>query len=101
MSIKTPEIGVTKWQDIASEVQRHRDTTIAKVDPAIAEITGELPARVISLPRKYLTPEEITITETPIEKLLASLATGELSSLAVTKAFLRRAAVAQKLVCSP
>ncbi|KAM0145531.1 hypothetical protein ACHAQE_011219 [Botrytis cinerea] len=90
--------GVTKWQDIASEVQKHRDTTIAKVDPAIVEITEKLPHRVISLPRKYLNPEEITITENPIEELLASLATGRLSSLAVTKAFLRRAAIAQKLV---
>ncbi|KAM0123540.1 hypothetical protein ACHAO1_011273 [Botrytis cinerea] len=90
--------GVTKWQDIASEVQKHRDTTIAKVDPAIVEIIEKLPHRVISLPRKYLNPEEITITENPIEELLASLATGRLSSLAVTKAFLRRAAIAQKLV---
>ncbi|TGO64820.1 hypothetical protein BCON_0005g00160 [Botryotinia convoluta] len=90
--------GVTKWQDVASEVQKHRDATIAKVEPAIVEITEKLPRRVISLPRKYLSPEEITITEIPIEELLASLATGKLSSLAVTKAFLRRAAIAQKLV---
>ncbi|KAF7944585.1 uncharacterized protein EAE97_005218 [Botrytis byssoidea] len=90
--------GVTKWQDVASEVQKHQDATIAKVEPAIVEITEKLPRRVISLPRKYLSPEEITITETPIEKSLASLATGKLSSLAVTKAFLRRAAIAQKLV---
>lgn len=93
--------GITKWQDIASEVQKHRDATIAKVEPAIVEITEKLPRRVISLPRKYLSPEEITITEAPIEELLASLATGRLSSLAVTKAFLRRAAIAQKLVRAP
>ncbi|TGO86225.1 hypothetical protein BPOR_0322g00050 [Botrytis porri] len=97
MASKT-SAGVTKWQGIASEVQKHRDATIAKVEPAIVEITEKLHRRVISLPRKYLSPEEITITETPIEDLLASLATGRLSSLAVTKAFLRRAAIAQKLV---
>ncbi|THV43684.1 hypothetical protein BGAL_1117g00010 [Botrytis galanthina] len=90
--------GVTKWQDVASEVQKHRNAMIAKVEPAIVEITEKLPRRVISLPRKYLSPDNITITETPIEGLLASLPTGKLSSLAVTKAFLRRAAIAQKLV---
>ncbi|TGO28232.1 hypothetical protein BPAE_0030g00180 [Botrytis paeoniae] len=90
--------GVTKWQDVPSKVQKHRDATIAKVEPGIVEITENLPRRVISLPRKYLSSEEVTITETPIEELLDSLATGMLSSLAVTKAFLRRAVIAQKLV---
>ncbi|KAF7901194.1 hypothetical protein EAF00_003415 [Botryotinia globosa] len=44
------------------------------------------------------TDKKITITETPIGELFTSIATGKLIPLAVTKAILRRAAVAQKLI---
>ncbi|TEY83162.1 hypothetical protein BOTCAL_0025g00210 [Botryotinia calthae] len=96
MASKT-SAGVTKWQDVASEAQKHLDATIAPAEPALVEITEELPLRVISLPRKYMGPGDITITETLIEMRLASLAIVKLHSLAVTKAFLRRAAIAQTL----
>ncbi|KAG6330360.1 hypothetical protein ID866_8729 [Astraeus odoratus] len=45
-----------------------------------------------------LTPEEIEITNTGVEDLLAGLSKGELSSLSVTTAFYKRAIVSQQLV---
>jgi Asp-tRNA(Asn)/Glu-tRNA(Gln) amidotransferase A subunit family amidase len=48
-----------------------------------------------------LTPEEIKITESTVEDLATLLAKGEFSAVTVTKAFLRRAALAQKAVRTP
>ncbi|KAF7872430.1 hypothetical protein EAF04_003351 [Stromatinia cepivora] len=39
-------LSVEKWQNSASEVQKHRDATITKVEPAIAKTTEELPRRL-------------------------------------------------------
>ena len=98
----TPNIdhkGAT-WQDIAQKVRDHRDSTVEKVEPAIPTQFDSLPSRVIDVPRQHLSAAEVEITESPIDLLLSSLATGKLTSLEVTKAFLRRAAIAQKLVCT-
>ena len=70
---------------------------IAKQVP-VPEIPQELPLNVIDLPRKLLLPHEIKITETPPELLITALASGKLTCIDVTKAFLRRARVAQKMV---
>ena len=49
----------------------------------------------------FLSPVELQITETESATELArQLETGELSSVAVTTAFSKRAAIAQQLVCS-
>ena len=49
----------------------------------------------------FLSPVELQITETQSATELArQLKTGELSSVAVTTAFSKRAAIAQQLVCS-
>lgn len=86
------------WQDIASEAQKHRDDTIAIVDDSL---TLSLPAaahNVIAIPRQILSREEARITELPVSTLVQNLAAGTLTSVTVVKAFLRRAAIAQKLV---
>ena len=66
----------------------------------VPEIPRDLPLNITTLPRKLLFPHEIEITETPPEILATSLASGELTSVEVTRAFLRRAGLAQKLVAS-
>lgn len=86
------------WQGIALEVQATRDESIAQVKPPLPPLPESLPSRVIDLPRSYLTQSELAITESSAEALVDSLAVGKLTATAVTKAFLRRAALAQKLV---
>ncbi|RAK99527.1 glutamyl-tRNA amidotransferase subunit A [Aspergillus ibericus CBS 121593] len=56
-----------------------------------------LPSRVIDIPRQHLTPLELAITESSPEALVVSLAAGKWTATSVTKAFLRRAAMAQRL----
>lgn len=86
------------WQESARQVQAVRDRSIKHVDPTIAALPDIHTGRVIDFPRKHLSQTEIAITESPAETLVASLATGKLTATAVTNAFLRRAAIAQKLV---
>jgi amidase len=96
------EMAGETWQAIAKEAQEQRDKSIEEVEPRIPDIkVEELPLNVISIPSKYLTPLEIEVTETRPENLVKSLALGELSSVQVTNAFLRRAGIAQKLVRAP
>jgi len=85
------------WQEIAREAQYYRDSTIAKLEPPLPTLPGDLPLDVSGVPRRYLSENEIKLTETAPETLLAQLANGEITCLAVTKAFLRRAGLAQQL----
>lgn len=85
------------WQSIAQRAQDHRDATVAAVQPPIPDLQ-DLPLDSTPIPKTILTPEEIAITESDPVELLEKLASGALSSVEVTKAFLRRAALAQKLV---
>ena len=86
------------WQDVARQVQDHRTNTIAEVQPQIPDVPKNLPRNVTSIPRDLLSSREVEITESTTEILVASLATGKLTSREVTNAFLRRAGLAQKLV---
>jgi amidase len=88
------------WQEVALDRQAYRDATIALVEPAIPDL-NDLPLNTLPIAEQVLTPEEIKITESTVEDLATSLAKGELSAVTVTKAFLRRAALAQKAVCLP
>lgn len=86
------------WQDIAQQVQSHRDYTLSQVKPHIPDVLSSLPTNVTAIPRTLLSPREVEITTTSAEGLVALLATGTLTSTEVTNAFLRRAGLAQKLV---
>lgn len=83
------------WQEVAASLQAHRDATIAAVQPPLPPLPSEMPRNTMPLAAQFLTPEEISVTETSPEGLLSQLAAGKLSSTAVTSAFLRRAALAQ------
>jgi len=87
------------WQDIAREVQNYRDASIDRVQPVISKLPTHLPPNVLDIPSQLLSQEEIQITQTAPEDLLRRLAAGELSATSVTRAFLRRAGLAQMLVC--
>ncbi|GMF75349.1 unnamed protein product [Aspergillus oryzae] len=86
------------WQEIAQGVQKTRDDSIARIDPPIPSLPTALPNRVVDIPRQLLSSSEVSITETSAEDLVVCLAAGELTATAVARAFLRRAAIAQKLV---
>ncbi|QDS68693.1 hypothetical protein FKW77_002767 [Venturia effusa] len=86
------------WQETAKQMQDHRDGTIAAIDPPLPELPAELPLNVTGIPKTILTARELEITESPPEDLLTVLAAGYVTSTEITKAFLRRAALAQKLL---
>ena len=89
------------WQEIAQIAQDLRDKSIEQVEPTIPDVPSELPLNVSKLPAELLSKAEISITETSPEDLLDLLASGKVTSTEVTNAFLRRAGLAQKLVCRP
>ena len=87
------------WRAIAQRAQDHRDASIAAVEPPLEGMPAELPLDVSKLPQDILNEHEAWITESPPDELVEFLARGQLTATAVAKAFLRRAALAQKLVC--
>jgi len=91
-------MSIMTWQEVAMKAQRHRDDTIAQIRPPIPVISFTLPRNVTPILRVGLAPKEVRITESPAEELVASIASGILTSTEVTNAFLRRAGLAQKLV---
>jgi amidase len=88
------------WEEVAADRQAYRDASIASIEPLIPDIPDR-PSNTIPLAKKVLTAEEIEITESTVEQLVPKLANGSLSSVDVANAFLRRAGLAQKAVCSP
>ena len=85
------------WQEVAADRQKYRDATLAAIKPYIPDIPSPS-LNTISIAKDILTKEEIKITESKVEELAPQLAQGELSAVTVVEAFLRRAALAQKLV---
>ncbi|RDW76672.1 Acetamidase [Aspergillus mulundensis] len=90
-------MAIEAWQDKALKAQEARDASLAKVEPPLKglPIEAELPLNSRNLPREVLTEREIEITEKPVSELLAVLRERRISVEEVTRAFLRRAAVAQ------
>lgn len=91
------------WQDVAKEAQEFRDAGLAQV-PGINKVFGHetfsntLPKDVTAIPRLVMNEKDLQITESLPEKLVEILASGRLTTTEVTLAFLRKAAVAQRLV---
>ena len=88
------------WQDVAKEAQEYRDASISRVQPAVPTVPKDLPLDRTDISKYLLPTEEVIITQTAPEDLVLSLATGKLTCTAVTTAFLRRAGIAQALVCN-
>ena len=85
------------WQEVAKIAQDRRDDSIRRVEPPIPDVPGQLPHDRTDIPKYLLSSEEIVITQTAPEDLVASLASGKYTSTTVTTAFLRRAGLAQAL----
>ena len=76
-----------------------RDDSLAEVTPPLAALPDPLPKNVMPIFKDILTEEEIRITSYDVPELLKAIRDKVYSCETVTKAFLRRAALAQKLVC--
>lgn len=90
------------WQEVAHEAQQYRDGTIAAVQPQLPPLPHPLPKNVMGIPGQVLSDREKRITSLSVNGLLDALAgrgAGErFFAVEVVNAFLRRAALAQKLV---
>ena len=99
MAPKTTAVSKRPWQEIAQEAQDYRDASIANLDSDVSRLSEMLPRNVFGILRQHLSQTETELTEKPPEELLKLLAYGTVTATAVSMAFLRRASLAQKLVC--
>ena len=88
-----------KATKLISEALSLRDTSIL-VDPPLSPLPETLSKNVTEIASSILTPEEIKITSCDVPELPQAIRSKEYSCETVTRAFLRRAALAQKLVCN-
>lgn len=87
------------FDEKASWARAKRDASLAKVEPQLQGIPGTLPLSSQALAEKVLTAREREITEGyTITELLSLLRERKVSVEEVTRAFLRRAALAQAAV---
>ena len=87
------------WQEKVAPVQKHREASLAKVEPALEGLPKDIPLNVTQVPKGALTAREIELTENyTVHELLAKLRSREIMVEEVTRAFLRRAAIAQACV---
>ncbi|KAF2402695.1 amidase [Trichodelitschia bisporula] len=87
---------LSTWQETVAQLQDHLASSIAPFLPS-KPLPSPLPLNVTALPSQYLSESDFTLTSLAPETLIARLASGSLTSAAVTTAFLRRAALASKL----
>ncbi|KAH6951047.1 amidase signature domain-containing protein [Ilyonectria sp. MPI-CAGE-AT-0026] len=88
--------GKADYKEIVSSARAKRDTSLAKVKPKLQGIPDKLPLNCQGLPKAILTPRKIEITENySFTELLALLQERKIIVEEVTRAFLRRAALAQ------
>lgn len=87
------------WQEKAED-KRARISASIPLEWRIKALPDEL--SVMDYPKKsgIMSTEELAITESSATDLVAQLATGKLTSVAVTNAFCKRAALAHQLVRS-
>lgn len=94
---------MSDWQKLSAEERARRDASIAKVWPELQELPTKLPLNSQKLPTALLSDRELGITSSTAPELLAALKAQprKYSVEEVTRAFLRRAAVAHKAVRTP
>jgi len=89
------------WEDKAAWARAKRTASLAKVKPKLIGIPepNDMPQNSRDLPKDVLTPREIELTENyGIKDLLALLRERKVTVEEVTRAFLRRAALAHAAV---
>lgn len=93
---------MTSCEDKVRWARAQRDASLAKVEPSLNGVPKDdsLPLSSQDLPKAVLTPREIEITEKySTTELLTLLWERKILVEEVTRAFLRRAALAQAAVC--
>ncbi|KAJ4366843.1 hypothetical protein N0V83_007371 [Neocucurbitaria cava] len=88
---------VKAWEEIAKEAQDYRASTIAQLSPPAPTVPSELPKDVTNVPGQLLDQHVLAITNLLPEQLLPAIASGHLSAVKVSHAYLQRAAVSQGL----
>ncbi|KAL3473085.1 amidase [Aspergillus californicus] len=84
------------WETKVQEALSLRDATLQQVDPPLAAIPDILPLNSQDLPAQFLTAREYELTQSyDAVQLVQMLRSKQVTSLELTKAFLRRAALAQ------
>ncbi|OAL38221.1 hypothetical protein AYO20_02673 [Fonsecaea nubica] len=87
------------WVEKAKSARDYRDETLSKVEPPLGPLPDPLPLSSQDLPKEYLTPREYELTQNyDAIELLEMLRSKKLTSEELTRAFLRRAALAQYAV---
>lgn len=86
---------------LIAKARKMRDDSIAEITPPLAPLPEPLPKNVMNVYKDVLSEEEIKITSYDAPELLQAIREKAFSCEAVTRAFLRRAALAQKLVAEP
>lgn len=91
---------LTSWERGVELAQKLRQESMERVPGYIKddEIPKDLGHNVLNVPKQVLTAKELEITEQSAVSLLQQLRSGKVTCTEVTKAFLRRATLAQKLV---
>lgn len=87
------------WELKAKSARDLRDASLAKVDPPLKPLPDPLPVNSQVLAKEYLTEREYELTQNyDAIALIKLLQSRELKSEELTRAFLRRAALAQYAV---
>lgn len=90
---------IESWEEKARTVRDYRDATLARVYSPLAPLPDPLPLSSIDLAKQLLTAREHDLTQNyDAIALLRMLRAREITSEELTRAFLRRAAVAQYAV---
>lgn len=88
------------WQDLCAEKKQRQKESIPKRWIITPPADTQLDVTYVPAECGILTPEELEITETQdVALLLEKLATGAWSSVDVTRAYYKRAVIAQQVVC--
>jgi amidase len=85
---------------LIAEAREFRDSSISRVEPPLSPLPSPLPKNVTRIANSILTSEELKITSYDAVELIQAIREKVFTCEAVTRAFLRRAALAQKLVIS-
>jgi hypothetical protein len=85
---------------LIAEAREFRDASISRVEAPLSPLPSPLPKNVTRIANDVLSSEELKITSYDAVELIQAIREKVFTCEAVTRAFLRRAALAQKLVIS-
>ena len=84
------------WEDLCNEARAKRYSLIPR--EWIIDESEQVPTNVVSIPGKYLSENEVEITQASTATILHNIHRGQWSAYCVVSAFCHRAAIAQQLV---